>query len=152
MKVLRRNCSGTLRVLDVEHSSLVTDAGAEEICGLRRLSHLHAFHTGLTPWGQAAVLRRLRATLRVLVRGDFLCEALEALAAECRERDGDGEGAELPELLLEEFWSSEQYYFHDAEQMELVSKVGTEGRGRGNNGQRIRCWDDFLRAGGIGIV
>ncbi len=97
----------------------MTDLGAEEICGFRQLAQLHAFHTGMTPWGQARVLRRLRRTLRVLVRGDFLCEALEALKQDCEE-----EGTEPPELPLEEFWSSEQYFFHDQEQLKMVNEVG----------------------------
>ncbi len=55
--------------------------------------------------------------LRLLVRGDFLCDVLDHLA----KTDAVG----LPEepLLLEEFWSSEEYFFHDAEQMQLVASM-----------------------------
>ena len=72
------------------------------------------------PYNPFRILRSLRSTLRVLVRGDFLCEALEVLAGESHDR---GE-AEPPKLLLEEFWSSEEYFFHDTEQLNLVSQVG----------------------------
>ena len=54
-------------------------------------------------------------SLRLLVRGDFLCEALEIL-----EEKNEGK---LPSLLIEEFWSSEDYYFHDVQQMSLVSRA-----------------------------
>ena len=47
----------------------------------------------------------------MLVRGDFLCDVLDYLDADQR----------LPkDLMLQEFWSSEEYFFHDADQMKLV--------------------------------
>jgi hypothetical protein len=51
----------------------------------------------------------------LLVRGDFLCEALEVL-----EEKNEGK---IPSLSIEEFWSSEDYYFHDVPQMSLVSRA-----------------------------
>ena len=50
--------------------------------------------------------------LNFLVRGDYLCDVLDYLGAENK----------LPEnLMLQEFWASEQYFFHDADQMQLVA-------------------------------
>ncbi len=115
--MLVRSCAGTLRVLDVEHSAQLTDAAADDIAKLTNLAQLHAFHTGLTPWGHSKILRGLKR-LRVLVRGDFLCEALEVICQECSDA-----GQELPTLELEEFWSSEQYFFHDSEQLQMVNRV-----------------------------
>ena len=71
----------------------------------------------MTPWGHAKILSKLKR-LQILVRGDFLCEALEVLEQECREWE-----REKPQLALEEFWASEQYFFHDAEQLILVNEV-----------------------------
>ncbi len=51
-------------------------------------------------------------SLRLLVRGDFLCEALEIL----KEETGD----QIPLLAIEEFWASEDYYFHDAQQVSSI--------------------------------
>lgn len=60
------------------------------------------------------LLKKLKQLL-VLVRGDFLCDALEVLSHECHDLHED-----YPKLRLREFWSSEQYFFHDSEQMNLV--------------------------------
>jgi len=43
---------------------------------------------------------------------------LEQLQLNCQEN-----GQDLPELLLEEFWPSEEYYFHDEGQMTLASRL-----------------------------
>jgi len=48
-----------------------------------------------------------------LVRGGFLCEALEFMEENYKHP---------PKLELEEFWSSEEYFFHDDQQMSLVQK------------------------------
>ena len=64
------------RVLDVERSLQVTDVGASLIAECLLIEKLHIFHTSITSTGHATILSRLKF-LRVLVRGDFLCEALE---------------------------------------------------------------------------
>lgn len=74
---------------------------------------LHIHHTGMSIQGQASLLISL-PQLQVLVRGGFLCEALEQLE--------DQEDIVLPRLQLTEFWSSEEYFFHDTRQMDLVHK------------------------------
>ena len=68
---------------------------------------------GLTTFGKANIVAKSK-NLHVLVRGDFLCDVLDYLEAEER----------LPhDLMLREFWSSEEYFFHDTDQMKLVSKA-----------------------------
>ena len=52
----------------------------------------------------------------MLVRGGFLCEALEAISLAVPR-------SAWPRLQLEEFWSSEDYFFHDAAQMALVREM-----------------------------
>ena len=54
-------------------------------------------------------------SLRLLVRGDFLCEALEVLK--------DETGDQIPPLAIEEFWASEDYYFHDAQQVSSFGQM-----------------------------
>ena len=73
---------------------------------------LYFFISGLTTFGKADIIAKAKQ-LQILVRGDYLCDALDLLDAENR----------LPEdLMLREFWSSEQYFFHDTNQMQLVAK------------------------------
>ena len=113
LKILSRNCSSTLRILDVEMSKQVTDLSAEFIAKCGNLHTLHIFHTSITEQGHCLILTRLKK-LRVLVRGDFLCEALEYISDQIKE---------TPTLKLEEFWSSEDYFFHDEHQMDLVQRM-----------------------------
>ena len=78
-------------------------------CQLTNIFYTH--HLGLTTFGKAAIVSKLRK-LNFLVRGDYLCDVLDYLGAE----------NQLPEdLMLQEFWASEQYFFHDADQMQLVA-------------------------------
>lgn len=91
----------------------VTDKSAKLISECVNLKKLHIFHTSLTPSGHAIILQGIHR-LRILVRGDFLCEALENLES----------SGKIPNLALEEFWSSEQYFFHSAHQMSLVQQAG----------------------------
>ena len=112
-----KNSIDFVQVLDVEHSAQVTDIGDEDICKCVFLVQLNIFHTGLTTFGQAKILGRLKR-LKRLIRGDFLCEALALLKAERLEND-----LPVPVLLLEEFWASEDYFFHDADQMALVAEM-----------------------------
>ena len=46
LRQLQRNCRQTLKVLDVEYSSRVTDAGVKDILKCDKLIQLHIFHTG----------------------------------------------------------------------------------------------------------
>ena len=113
LKILARNCSKTLRIIDVEMSKQVTDQSAELIAKMENIHTLHIFHTDITERGHYLILMNLRK-LKVLVRGDFLCEALEYINDHAKKK---------PVLQLEEFWSSEDYFFHDDHQMDLVQKM-----------------------------
>ena len=113
VRVIAANCVASLKVLDVEMSKQVTDKSVGSICKLKLLLTLHIHHTGLTSEGQAEILLGL-PHLQLLVRGGFLCEALQVLH--------DTE-QNLPELKLVEFWSSEEYFFHSDYQMGLLTKV-----------------------------
>ena len=73
--VISRNCSGTLRVLDVENSKGVDDNCLESICRLTGLEELNIFHTQLSEESKARILMSLPNLIR-LERGDFLCDAL----------------------------------------------------------------------------
>lgn len=71
------------------------------------------YFQGLTTFGKAEIVAKSK-NLHVLVRGDFLCDVLDYLDAEER----------LPQdLMLREFWSSEEYFFHDTGQMKLVQRA-----------------------------
>ena len=113
VRMLATNCSASLRLLDVEMSKQVTDKSVSSMCKLKLLHTLHIHHTGLTSEGHAKILLGL-PQLQLLVRGGFLCEALQVIA---------DSGQKLPELKLVEFWSSEEYFFHSDYQMGLLSKV-----------------------------
>ena len=90
-------------------------------------------HLGLTTFGIADIISKLKQ-LRILVRGDFLCDVLDLLESEKR----------LPEnLMLEEFWSSEEYFFHDTNQINLVAKCCPKLRKMLFHFSK-ECIDDFL--------
>ena len=113
VKILIRNCKKTLRILDVEMSKQVTDEAADWIAQAENIHTLQIYHSGITELGHAKLLLKLRR-LKVLVRGGFLCEALEELS----------QSVKLPpKLEIEEFWSSEDYFFHDEAQMALVHQM-----------------------------
>ena len=148
------------RVLDVEMSAQVTDASVPAISSCKLLHSLHIHHAGLTSEGHATLLLSL-PHLQLLVRGGFLCEAMEVVkvipsltfsfdtpyicSSFClpllhlvlplappirhpslilllqRRLENEKEGvSSLPQLELVEFWSSEEYFFHSDQQMELV--------------------------------
>ena len=113
VKILIRNCKETLRILDVEMSKQVTDEAADHIAQASNIHTLQIFHTDITEKGHCKILTKLKK-LKVLVRGGFLCEALEYIEQTIKKP---------PLLEIEEFWSSEEYYFHDEKQMNLVSKL-----------------------------
>ncbi|XP_023325053.1 uncharacterized protein LOC111698835 isoform X2 [Eurytemora carolleeae] len=113
LKILTRNCKTTLRVVDVEMCKRVTNQGAEYLSSCNKIEKLHLFHTGINSQGHMNLVLSLK-NLKILVRGDFLCETLELIDKDKR--------IKKVELRLEEFWSSEEYYFHDLYQMQLVQK------------------------------
>ena len=113
LQILCANCYETLRILDVEQSHMVTDDSVRDIVICKKIIQLHIFHTGISRFGQARILIGL-PELRCLVRGDFLCEALELV------RNSEDFWTTL---MLEEFWSSEDYFFHDVYQMKVVSEM-----------------------------
>ena len=78
---LAQNNAKTLKVLDVEYSTLVTDNSLNDIILLKQLLQLHIFHTGISLAGKARLILNLKQ-LKVLVRGDFLCDALDFIAEE----------------------------------------------------------------------
>ena len=75
------NNAHSLKVLDVEYSTLVTDECLNSIIALKQLLQLHIFHTGISLAGKAGIIINL-PLLKVLVRGDFLCDALDFLDQE----------------------------------------------------------------------
>ena len=95
IKALAANCNHCLKILDVECSALVTDESINSIINCKKLVKLHLFHTGLTLPGKARVLINLR-NLKVLVRGDFLCDTLDYINNTISDIDN------LPKLKLEE--------------------------------------------------
>ena len=62
----------------------------------KKIFQLHIFHTGLSLPGKAQILVNLKS-LRILVRGDFLCDVLDYLNDRL---DIDN----MNKLNLEEFW------------------------------------------------
>ena len=150
-------------------SAQVTDASVPAISSCKLLHSLHIHHAGLTSEGHATLLLSL-PHLQLLVRGGFLCEAMEVVkvipsltfsfdtpyicssfdtpyicSSFClpllhlvlplaphirhpslilllqRRLEKEKEGVlSLPQLELVEFWSSEEYFFHSDQQMELV--------------------------------
>ena len=113
LKVLSETCSQTLRVLDIERSLQVkTQNCVDYIHCLQNLTELNVFKTGLQVEEICQILVRLKSLLHV-PRGDFLCEVLEYL---------DEEVSLNIQFKIEEFWASEEYFFHTDEQMLLVAK------------------------------
>ena len=54
--------------------------------------------------------------LKVLPRGDFLCDALEWI-------DWEEEKSKKRKFKIKNFWASEVYYFHTTEQMEHAADL-----------------------------
>eukprot|EP00092_Neocalanus_flemingeri_P000342 GFUD01000364.1.p1 GENE.GFUD01000364.1~~GFUD01000364.1.p1 ORF type:complete len:610 (-),score=204.58 GFUD01000364.1:119-1900(-) len=116
LKVLSATCGGTLRTLDLERSRKVTDDSIQHIVLFTNLVSLGIFNTALSTRGQAQLLKGLKM-LKILPRGDFLCEALEYLEEE------EAEVLENLQLGIQGFWASEEYYFHSSDQLLLVAKI-----------------------------
>lgn len=113
---LGRNCSHSLKVLDIELSKQVTDSSIEDILKMSKLVELHIFSCGFTNEGQCKLLKGLQRLVH-MKRSDFLCEALDWVDWYQAEN-----GSITPTFNIQEFHYSESYHFHTAEQMKLVSK------------------------------
>ena len=113
VEVLADNCGKSVRILDIEHSAMVTDASIPAILSLKNILQLNIFACGHTTEGQARLILGLPHLLH-LQRGDFLCDALAWLPWLTQENI---------QLGIREFFSSESYHFHTVEQMMLVAEV-----------------------------
>merc|ERR1712079_210480 len=102
---LSRNCSHSLKVLDIELSKQVTDSSIEDILKMSKLVELHIFSCGFTNEGQCKLLKGLQRLLH-MKRSDFLCEALDWVDWYQAEN-----GAITPTFNLQEFHYSESYFF-----------------------------------------
>ena len=86
LDVLSRRCQKTLKFLDIESSKGVRDDGDRQVSSklssltslteLRALEEINLFDTNLSDESLATVLLALE-NLTHLIRGDFLCDALE---------------------------------------------------------------------------
>ena len=113
LKVLSETCSESLRVLDLERSLQVKDQiCVDYILSFKHLIELNIFKTGLEDSEIGQILVALKNIMH-LPRGDFLCEVLEYL---------DDEVSLDIQFKIQEFWASEDYFFHSEEQMLLVAK------------------------------
>jgi len=108
------NARSTLKILDIEHSVMVSDACVPLLLQFTHLTQLSIAKTKLTSEGQAQLIYNLKHLL-LLPRGDFLCDALEWIDYE--------NGIKVKPFALKNFWASEVYYFHTTEQMQLTSKM-----------------------------
>ncbi len=79
-------------------------------CRFRCLQEANLFRTGLSTQGLLRILTGLKGSLRHLSRGDFLCDVLDHLEWSSKEV-----GSELT-FMIEDFWASEEYFFHTREQ------------------------------------
>ena len=94
------------------------------------LRDLNIFQTDLSTEGQARLLVGLKH-LSHLQRGDFLADVVDYLnGSDDSEQQEPGSkddfflgimGEEI-KLKIQEFWASEEYYFHTEEQMELTAR------------------------------
>merc|ERR1712062_290505 len=127
LHTLTETCKDTLRILDIEFSKQVQDDSVNYIKDFQNLLKINMFRTGLSTQGQCDVLLGL-PYLKHLDRGDFLADAIEHLE-EFENTMGYKIGEKIPSkvpsvtsLKIQEFWASEEYFFHSEEQMALVSK------------------------------
>ncbi|XP_023327933.1 uncharacterized protein LOC111701049 [Eurytemora carolleeae] len=108
-------CKSTLKVLDIENSRQITDLSVPSILEFSGLEELSISRTGISEEGQAHILINLHNIVR-LPRGDYLCEALDWIAWELKPRP-------QPIFKIRNFWSSEVYYFHSLDQIQLVLEM-----------------------------
>ena len=69
------NAKSTLKILDIEHSVLISDECVPLLVKFSHLSTLATAKTNLSSEGQAHIIYNLN-NLVLLPRGDFLCDAL----------------------------------------------------------------------------
>ena len=119
MQVASQTCHNTLTLLDVERSRKVTDDSVIYILKFTKLKSLGIFHTSLTNVGKADIIFGLN-DLEELPRGDFLCDALEDV------NESKPSIVARTRLKIKGFWASEDYYFHNTEQLDLVAMVCPE--------------------------
>jgi len=108
-----QSARSTLKILDIEHSLLVTDECLPLLLKFSKLSSLAMSKTKLSTESQAEIIKFL-TNLYVLPRGDYLCDALEVIYWETTDQ---------PPFKICNFWASEVYFFHSTEQMLLASKL-----------------------------
>ena len=72
------NAKRSLRILDIEHSVLISDESVTALSQLSQLRQLSMAKTKLSTEGEAKVILSLPHLL-ILPRGDFLCDALGGL-------------------------------------------------------------------------
>ena len=65
----------------MDYSSLITDNCLNDLISFKHLLQLHIFHSSLSLAGKARIIVNL-LQLRVLARGDSLCDALDLIEEE----------------------------------------------------------------------
>lgn len=114
LHVLSDSSGHTLKSLDIESSKQVTDASIGSILICQNIIELNIFNTAISDEGKGRLIVHL-PKLTHLPRGDFLCDALGWIDyAEDNEIE--------PIYLINEFFPSQKYYFHEEWQMEMVAK------------------------------
>ena len=113
IKLVCRNNTLYLTNIDIEGSKKVNDKCINNILMCLNIMELNLFQTGLTDEGKAQLIANL-SKLTHLPRGDYLCDALAWIP----ETDDD---VEEPLYLIQEFFPSQKYYFHEDWQMEMVA-------------------------------
>ena len=112
LQVLSESCSKTLKILDLERSRQVKgDECVDYILAFKQVVEMNLFHTGFEVHQLSKILSHSKE-LRHLQRGDFLAEVVEYLEI----------SRPQTVLQIQDFWASEDYFFHSREQMLLVSK------------------------------
>ena len=97
----------------------------DHISCFRRLTDLNIFQNfstlsrgiGLSTAEQCQIIMRLKELIH-LHRGAFLCEVLEYITTRPNWKN--------TKLKIQDFWSSEDYFFHNEYQMSLVRNFSTE--------------------------
>ena len=114
--LLQRVCElnqWTLKCIDIECSKQVNDDSVPSILLCANTVQLSLFGTGISDEGVGKLIANL-PSLSQLPRGDFLCDALAWI-----DEDEDGQD---PIYLIQEFFPSQKYYFHEDWQIEMVAK------------------------------
>ena len=127
-----QSARSTLKILDIEHSLLVTDECLPLLLKFSKLSSLAMSKTKLSTESQAEIIKFL-TNLYVLPRGDYLCDALGTIISKILSTWKMHrlflseviywETTDQPPFKICNFWASEVYFFHSTEQMLLASKL-----------------------------